>query len=47
MNIGMWIVCIVGGAIGVLSSLYCLLSIFIVIGCKIFRKIRYGTSLFN
>lgn len=47
MSIGMWIVCIVGGAIGVLSSLYCVLSIPAFIVIKIYRKIRYGISVFN
>lgn len=47
MNIGMWIVCILGGSLGILSSLYCILSIPIVIGTKIYRRVRYGISIFN
>ena len=47
MNIGMWIVIIVGGAVGVLSSLYCVISLLFVIGQKIYRKARYGISVFK
>lgn len=47
MNIGLWIVIIVGGAAGALSCLYLLLSLPAVIGYKIYRKIRCGISLYK
>ncbi|MBQ7955556.1 MAG: hypothetical protein IJ282_07370 [Lachnospiraceae bacterium] len=46
MNIVMWIIIIVGGAVGVISSLYMLLSIPAIIVWKIYRKIRYKCSLY-
>lgn len=45
MNIILWIVVIAGGAIGALSSLYCIISIPTILIFKIYRKIRYGISL--
>ncbi len=47
MNIGVLILIIVGGAAGGLSTLYLLVSLFDTLGFKIFRKVKYGTSLFN
>ena len=47
MNIGVLILIIVGGAAGGLSTLYLLVSHFGTLGFKIFRKVKYGTSLFN
>ena len=45
MNIGMLIIMLVGGAAGILSTLYLLISLPVVIIQKIYRKIRYGTPL--
>ena len=45
MNIGMLIIMLVGGAAGILSTLYLLISLPLVIIQKIYRKIRYGTPL--
>ncbi len=45
MNIGMWIVVIVGGAAGALSSLYCLLALPAVIIWKIYRRVFHGIPL--
>ncbi len=45
MNIGLLIILIIGGAAGVLSSLYCLTALPAIIVWKIYRKIRYGISL--
>ena len=42
MNIGILILMIIGGGVGVLSSLYIALSFPAVIVWKIYRKIRYG-----
>ena len=47
MNIGMWILIIVGGAVGVLSTLYCILSLPVIIVWKCFRSIKYKISLFD
>ena len=45
MNIGILILMIIGGGVGVLSSLYIELSFPAVIIWKIFRKIRHGYKL--
>ena len=45
MNIGILILMIIGGGVGVLSSLYIALSLPAVIIWKIFRKIRHGYKL--
>ena len=42
MNIGILILMIIGGGVGVLSSLYIALSFPAVIVWNIYRKIRYG-----
>lgn len=46
MNIGLWIIVIVGGAAGLLSSLYCVLSLPVIIVWKLYRKVRHGISMF-
>ncbi|MBP3474742.1 MAG: hypothetical protein J6K48_00255 [Lachnospiraceae bacterium] len=45
MNIGMLIVALIGGAAGLLSTLYLLVSLPTVIVWKIYRRFRYGYSL--
>ncbi len=47
MNIGILIIAIVGGLVGVASTLYCVLSLPAVIVWKFYRKIANGISLFN
>ena len=47
MNILLWSIIIIGGSVGLLSSLYCILSLVVVIGYKIYRMIKYGTSLYD
>ncbi len=47
MNPGILLLVIIGGAAGGLSTLYIVFSLFGTLGYKIFRKIKYGTSLFN
>ena len=44
MNIGILILMIVGGGVGILSSLYIALSFPAMIIWKIYRKIRHGFS---
>lgn len=46
MNIGMWIIIIIGGAVGILSCLYCVLSLPVVIGWKVYRLVRYKIGMF-
>ena len=45
MNIGILILMIIGGGVGVLSSLYIALSFPAVIVWKIYRKIHHGYKL--
>ncbi|WP_200786692.1 hypothetical protein [Clostridium sp. Marseille-P3244] len=47
MNIGLLILTILGGAVGVFSVLYILISLPVTIIQKIYRKARFGTSLFK
>lgn len=47
MNIGLWLIIIFGGLIGILSTGYMVISLFVVIIQKIYRKIRYHYSLFD
>lgn len=47
MNIGMILLMIVGAGVAILTTGYLVVSIFAVIGYKIMRKIKYGTSLYN
>lgn len=47
MNIGYWLILIFGGAVGILSTLYIVLSLFGTLGYKIYRKAKYGISLFK
>lgn len=47
MNIGIILLIIIGGSAGVLSTLYIAVSLFGTLGYKIFRKVKYGTSLFK
>lgn len=45
MNIGLLILTIIGGSVGVFSSLFILISLPLTIVQKIYRKIRYGYAL--
>lgn len=47
MKLLMWLLIIFGGGIGLFSTLYIVVSLFGVIGFKIFRKIKYGMSLYD
>ena len=47
MNIGMILLMIFGGGLAVLTTGYLCVSIFMVLGQKIVRKVKYGTSMFN
>lgn len=47
MNIGLWILLIIGGIAGGLSTLYLIFSLPAVVCFKIYRKIRYGLALYD
>lgn len=47
MNIGYLLLTIFGGTVGLLSTLYIIVSLFATIGYKIYRKAKYGISLFK
>lgn len=47
MNIGLLILIVIGGAAGGLSTLYIAVSLFGTLGYKIYRKIKYGMSLYS
>lgn len=47
MNPIILILVIIGGAAGGLSTLYIVVSLFGTLGYKIFRKIKYGMSLYD
>ena len=47
MSIGMILIMIVGAGLAIATTSYLCVSIFAVIGYKLFRKIKYGTSMFN
>lgn len=47
MNFGMLIIMIIGGAVGILSSLYIIISLPVAIGQKVYRKVRHGKSLYD
>lgn len=47
MNIGLILAMIFGGGLAIATTGYLCVSIFAVIGYKLMRKIKYGTSIFN
>lgn len=47
MNIFLWILVLIGGATGALSTLYIVVSLFAVIFYKIYRKAKYHVSLYD
>lgn len=47
MNIGVLLLIVIGGAAGGLSTLYLLVTLFGTLGYKIFRKVKYGASLYD
>lgn len=47
ISIGLWLIIIVGGLSGILSSLYVVVSLFGTLGYKIYRKCKFGISLYN
>ena len=47
MNIGMILIMFFGATLAIATTGYLCVSIFAVIGYKLFRKMKYGTSMFN
>ncbi|HJB01874.1 MAG TPA: hypothetical protein H9780_12025 [Candidatus Mediterraneibacter merdavium] len=47
MNIGLILLMIIGGSVGIFSTLYIVISLPATIIQKIYRKARFGTSLFK
>ncbi len=47
MNIGLWLIIIVGGAVGILSTVYCLISLIAVLIFKIYRRIVHKIPMYN
>ena len=47
MNIGLILLMLIGGSVGVFSTLYILISLPDIIFLKIYRKIRFGASLYD
>ena len=47
MNIFMLLLTLIGGVSGLVSTLYIIVSMFVVIFYKIYRKTRYHISFYN
>ena len=47
MNIGYMLFFALEVIIGSLSTLYLFVSLFVVVGQKIYRKVKYGASLYD
>ena len=46
MNILIWILMIVGGAAGMLSTAYLVLAMPVIFGWKVYRKLKYHIGLY-
>lgn len=47
MNILLWILIFIGGAVGALSTLYIVVSLIAVVFYKIYRAVRYHASIYD
>lgn len=47
MNIGLWLIVIVGGAVGIFSTLYCVISLIAVLAFKIYRRVVHKIPMYN
>lgn len=47
MNILIWILMIVGGAAGMLSTAYLVLAMPVTFGGKVYRKLKYHIGLYD
>ncbi|MGN0401960.1 MAG: hypothetical protein ACI4HQ_06830 [Acetatifactor sp.] len=47
MGIFVWITVVLGGIVGAFSTLYLIISMFAVLGYKLYRKLKYGMTLYD
>lgn len=47
MDIALILIAIIGGAVGIFTSLYCAVSLVATIIWKFYRKVKYHTSMFD
>ncbi|WP_455718597.1 hypothetical protein [Anaerosporobacter sp.] len=47
MNIVLILIAIIGGTVGILTTIYCAISMPVVIIWKFYRKIKYHISMFD
>lgn len=47
MSIGMWIICIIGGLAGTLSTAYLMVSFPVIIVWKFYRHFKFHYTLFE
>ncbi len=47
MNIGMMVICAIGGLAGALSTAYLMISFPVIIIWKIYRRFKFGYSMFE
>ncbi|WP_310603432.1 hypothetical protein [Anaerosporobacter sp.] len=47
MRIVLALIAIIGGGLGIITTLYCVISLFGVIGWKIHRKMKYKISIYD
>ena len=47
MNIGLIIFAIFGSIVGLLSTLYIVVALFVILGYKIYRKAKFHIPLYN
>ncbi|MBO5033714.1 MAG: hypothetical protein J6C19_07380 [Lachnospiraceae bacterium] len=47
MNIFLWLLIFIGGAAGALSTLYIIISLFVMIFYKLYRKVKYHASIYD
>ncbi len=46
-KIGMILFAIIGGGLGIVSSVYLVVSMFYTLGFKIYRKVKYGYTMYQ
>lgn len=47
MSVGLWVLVVIGGAAGFLSTMYILVSLIAVTFYKLFRRVKHGISMFD
>lgn len=46
-NIILYIMAFLGGGLGIVTTLYMVVALFVVLFQKIYRKVKHGTSVFD